>query len=339
MIATIKKRLDSVEINLSPREWVIHLVDEFRRYPSLDDFMRTTAKGTARDSLLFKPYHILLDQADARYPGHKTEDIRARNKMKKSLQQEYHILKLLVLEINEDIMRLNETGNLRISLIMSRMVTVVLQGIFSHTIRRAVACAREYKVSDKDKEINRLTMLKRLAVYEEKWSDSILLPKDVHQQIPSVLESCIADLVDLTANVLVHHAAVQAVQERYFDSHPILFRDIENGLTNVIKSVEDGIVITNIYLESRGEPFKTEWELDEEEKEEIVSVNPGKLIEKPTIDIEIIRSRAVKIGRKIKADAWIKTAKDRALMDIIDDHSEREAFIWNNFKENVVAKT
>lgn len=221
MTSTKQKRLDAVEINLTPKEWAISLVDEFRKYPTMNTFMHTIAKGTAKDSPVFKPYYALLDQADKRYPGNKLEDIRARNKLKRAFQKEYHTLKLLILEINEDITKRGETAGLKAALILTRLGTLVLQDAFGQTVRKAAEWVQKYKVTDTDEEENRQIMLKELVAYRGKWSDSVPLPGGGRIHFPSAIVDWIADVVALIADVFEHRAAVQAVQDRYFDGHSI----------------------------------------------------------------------------------------------------------------------
>jgi hypothetical protein len=40
------KRLDKIELRLTPKQWAIRLADEMRRYPSQGEFMKAIAKGT-----------------------------------------------------------------------------------------------------------------------------------------------------------------------------------------------------------------------------------------------------------------------------------------------------
>lgn len=113
---------------------------------------------------------------------------------------------------------------------------------------------------------------------------------------------------------------------------------MEAGLNETIKTLEDGIATFSAYLKTRGELFKTDWELDEEENEGIASAIPGEQEGRPIIDIDTIRSRAAKIGGKYKAEAWIKTAREKAMMDILDEPGEREVFIWTCFRESAGVK-
>jgi hypothetical protein len=49
-------RLDKIEVQLTPKEWAIKLVDEIRRYPSKPEFLLAIAKGTFRESPYVKRF-------------------------------------------------------------------------------------------------------------------------------------------------------------------------------------------------------------------------------------------------------------------------------------------
>ena len=40
------KRLDKIELHLTPKQWAIRLADEMRRYDSQQDFLKAVGKGT-----------------------------------------------------------------------------------------------------------------------------------------------------------------------------------------------------------------------------------------------------------------------------------------------------
>ena len=134
----------------------------------------------------------------------------------------------------------------------------------------------------------------------------------------------VQDELDLL--LVVRRAAVQAVQDQHFDGHPILFRDVEAGLAETIKTLEDGIATFNAYLKTRAELFKGEWEVDEEENDGIASAIPGEREGRLTIDIDAIRAGVKKLQAGLIADEWIKTAKDKAKADILEETDEHGAF-------------
>ena len=107
-------------------------------------------------------------------------------------------------------------------------------------------------------------------------------------------------------------AAVQIIQDKYFDGHAILAHDVEGQLEETLKMIEDGAVTFNEYLKTRETLFKVEW--DEEDQEDgIASAIPGEREGQLFINLEAIKQRAK--GRQVKALAeyWIKESKETTL--------------------------
>jgi len=65
-------------------------------------------------------------------------------------------------------------------------------------------------------------------------------------------------VVVLAADVFAHRAAVRAVQDKHFDGHPILFRDVQGGLADTVKKLEDGVAVFNEYLKTMTAAFADE---------------------------------------------------------------------------------
>ena len=55
---------------------------------------------------------------------------------------------------------------------------------------------------------------------------------------PSLIELLADDLTMLLTDISVHENALLDVQDLYFDSNPILFRDVEKELVDTIKAHE-----------------------------------------------------------------------------------------------------
>ena len=165
-------------------------------------------------------------------------------------------------------------------------------------------------------------MLRELGAYTdvsfaEKAADSLPLGTGIRLRFPSPIEEWVHDIVDLIVNVYSRMAAVQIIQDKYFDGHAILALDVEGRLDETLKMIEDGAVTFNEYLKTRETLFKTEW--DEEDQEDgIASAIPGEREGQLTLDLEAIKQSAK--GRPVKALAnhWIKEAKEKTLrMDAI----------------------
>ena len=92
------KRLDKIELQLTPKQWAIRLADEGRRYPSLEAFMKGIAKGTYRQSPFAAPFYWLPEQANERWP----KDARREFELSNKLRMEFQALKTLINSINDE---------------------------------------------------------------------------------------------------------------------------------------------------------------------------------------------------------------------------------------------
>ncbi len=111
-----EKRLNKVEIDLTPKEWVIRMIEEVRKYPSGDDYYRTQSSLSWKQTIVGKAWDALDELAEARFPGTKPDDIRARNQFYKKLEAEFYTLKSLIFRANEIITSKAETAGLKAAL-------------------------------------------------------------------------------------------------------------------------------------------------------------------------------------------------------------------------------
>jgi hypothetical protein len=333
-----KKRLDAVEVELTPKEWAIRLADQMRGYPSQEDFALAISKGTYEASPLVRPFYALQAQAEDRHP----KDIQARNKLDRALRMEYHGLKGLIISVNEAVKAKGEVAGLKAALKVARLEAIVLQDAFGRTARKGAEWVQEYKTADAAEEESRQGMLAELAAYTdvdygEKWADSVPLPGGLHFRFPSVIEDWVTEVVALAGGVFAHRAAVQVVQQRHFDGHPILFLDVEAALDETIKTLEDGIATFNAYLKTRAALFIGEWEADEEENDGIASAIPGEREGRLVIDIDAVRGRGGKLQAKVIAAEWLKNAKFKAKLHLLEESNkaDADAFLWSRLREEV----
>jgi hypothetical protein len=334
------KRLNAVEIALTPKEWSIWLADQIRSHPSREYFFLDISKGPKDESPQIKPYLALDEQAYERHPGKKPEDQRAYINLNRALRQEYHALKGLILSVNEEIRTKTNVAGLKAASKLATLETIVLQDAFGRTARKAAEWVEEYKPADKDEEENRQIMLKELAAYSdvdfgEKWADSMPLMPGVRVRFPSIIEAWIADVVALAVTVFAHRAAVQLIQDQHFDGHPFLYKDVEAGMDETVKTLEAGIETFNAYLKTRAEIFKAQWDADEEENDGIATAIPGEREGRLNIDIDAIRAGAKKIQAGDIAANWVKWAKDKARFSILDEYDQNAAssYLWDIAKE------
>src|SRR5713101_9238090 len=111
--STKQRRLDDMELQLTPKEWAIRLAAEMRKHPRQEGFWKAITKGTYRDSLIVKPFFKLAEQAEARHPGNSPEDIGARNQLNRNLRREFAALRGLVWGVNDAIAYKAESLRLR----------------------------------------------------------------------------------------------------------------------------------------------------------------------------------------------------------------------------------
>lgn len=327
---TTKKRLTEIEAHLTPKEWAIIMADELRKYPSYDEAIKAALKLPPNEAVILdKPYKAFTEQAEKSHPGKKPEDIAAYNQLHRKLWIEYTTLRNILCQTNITIMERLEVYGLKAALKMSTLQTLILQDAFGRTAKKAALWVEEYKTAGKDEEENRQIMLKELAAYTdvsfaERAADSLPLGPGLRMRFPSPIEEWVHDIVELIVNVYSRMAAVQIIQDKYFDGHAILGRDVEAQLEETLKMIEDGAVTFNEYLKTREALFKTEW--DEEDQEDgFASAIPGEREGKLTIDLEAIKQGAK--GRQVKAlaDLWLKQAKEEAVDHMLQT-TDREQY-------------
>jgi len=327
-----------MELQLTPKESAIRLAAEMRKHPRQEGFWKAITKGTYRDSLIVKPFFKLAEQAEARHPGNSPEDIRARNQLNRKLRTEFHSLKGLIFKVNETIMSKAETNGLKAALKLSWLHTLILLDAFGRTASKVAAWVEEYKAADADEE-ERQVMLKELDAYRyvsfvETPSNSLPPGTGLRLRFPSLIECWVNDSTMLIMDVFAHRAAIQAVQDKYFDGCPILFRDVETGLDETIRAVEEAVATFNEYLKTRADLFSRE--RNQEEREDgIASAIPGEHEGHLAIDIEGIQGRAKDYVVDDIVDDWVRNAKDKAVADILQETREHEAYVWRTLRERV----
>ena len=137
-MATKEKRLDTMELQLTPKEWAISVAEEMRSQPSEADFVRVVAEKPYRKWPWVKPFFKLCEQAEARYPGSRPENICARNQLAARLRTEFHALKKLICKGNETIRSKAESIGLQTRLKLSTLQTLILQDAIGRTAKKTV---------------------------------------------------------------------------------------------------------------------------------------------------------------------------------------------------------
>ncbi|MGA2242696.1 MAG: hypothetical protein ABSH11_11785 [Verrucomicrobiota bacterium] len=213
---TAHKRLDELEMFLTPKEWAIRLVDEARKYPSAFDHLKALAKLPINELPMQRPYYAFEEQAGELHPGQKLEDIRARHRMTDALWNEFYTLKLLICRVNQAMERKAESIGLQAALQLSALHALILEDVLAHTATHDAALTEAG---------NDETSLKE-------WSHEFtVLLKDLY----------------------AHRAAVELIQGEHFDGHPILFLNWEAELTAAGRTIESAVTTANKYLKCRTE--------------------------------------------------------------------------------------
>jgi hypothetical protein len=337
-VSSERKRLDAVEVALTPKEWAIRLADQKRLHPSAADFMRALSKTNFQDLPNIRPYLALIEQAEGRNPGKKPEDSRARFKLTQALRLEFHGLKLLIGMVNDDIEKKGEIFGIKAALKLAKLETIVLQDAFGRTTRMATHLIQAHKNADTEKEEDRQHVIDELNSYfsgdhGEKWTESLPPPDGIRIRFPSVIEDWAAEVIALASHVFAHRAAVQLIQTQHFDGHPILFRNVEATLDNAVKTLEHGIATFNDYLKIRAELSKEEWETDGNASTMPVG-QEGYL----AIAIDAICAEAQKKETERIAAEWIGVIRERATVEI-QEETDADALVhaWNRLRGEIAA--
>jgi hypothetical protein len=310
--STTNKRLNNIEVYLTPKEWAIRLADEIRRYPSMDDAMRAEFKGHYEESLCQKPYRLLGEQAEEREPGRTVQNAEARRRLRRKLQSDFHLLKTIILNINLGILQGAEGLRLKVALRLSQLHSLVLQDAFASTAQKSLSWVSKGKGSLPDKDERRV-MLADLTGYA---AASF-----------AVIEDWTDDIVSLLAEVFTCRSAVQIIEGKYFDGHAILYRDIEDGLDEALKTIEGGIAAFNEYVKTREVFFKTK---------RARSAGAAERQRCTTIDLDGIRDEVKKMSVVEYVDQCVKHSKEMTEVSNLEasgDHDGYVAFEWHRLRK------
>ena len=340
-----KKRLDDIEAKLTPKEWAIRLAAAGRTHPTEMESWAAMAKNAAtlRETPFFKPFWALIDQAEERFPyTGKTPDKNRDDRMAlgRKLTTQFHMLKILIAKVNDIIRDQAEKDGLKALLNFSILAAILFQDSVGRTARKAAEWIEEYKTADAAEEASRKGMLKELssitkADMGETFADSMPLGPDIRLRFKSQMEDWIDTQKTLIKQVFAYRYAVKIIQDKYFDGHPILYRDVEAQLDNTIKNVEEGVNYLHEDLKLRSQLFKMEWDENEEE-DGIAGAIPGEREGRLSIDIEAIKAgKDCRARASSQAECWVKESENKAKRDamILDPTKweDREAHMWAHF--------
>jgi hypothetical protein len=128
---------------------------------------------------------------------------------------------------------------------------------------------------------------------------------------PSLIEGWIEGVNPLIMDIFSQRSAVEMIQDKYFDGHPILCRDVEDDLEEVIRRVEQGVAAFNVYLNARAELSKAEcnsadgeYRISSEMQSEHSDLGP--------IDLDAIRRKLNPGLALARAQGWVEEARKEA---------------------------
>jgi len=295
------KRLDKIELQLTPKQWAIRLADEMRRCVSQDDFLKAIGKGTYRQSPFTKPFYTLAQQAQEHWPESSPENIRRREKLDRELRAEFQARKTLIINVNTTIKVKAETNRLKAALQLSKLHGLNLQDAIAH------------------------------AGVAETLSTSPGSP--TRRRLISLLEDWADDSANLLMETIPYKIAVQTIQKDFFESHPILYKDNEIALEIAIRTVRDSIAAFNEYLKVRSELSNRE-SAHRQPKADVANVMPFDRESSLPVDIEAVEKRAEMLVNFI-VQQWVKNAKFRGNADILHETGQHEDFVWEHFRKDV----
>jgi hypothetical protein len=321
-------RLDKIEVQLTPKEWAIKLVDEIRRYPSKPEFLRAVAKRSYRESPYVKPFFALTAQAEDRHPGKTSEDIRAAQQLSNDLRREYQALKSLINMANDELRTRTEQSRQKGSALASQLNQLIRQDVFAQTSETAAAWIVRRKTTGAE-EKERQSILEELAnVARAAGSRSLLF---------SLANDWADDAAVLLMEMFSLEAAVRELQKNYFDGHAILSPSVEHALETTIQLVSAVVGTFNRYVSATANGFSRDSRRRTPSPDE---VRPNDAEESYFwkclgIDVEAIRTWASELAPQAFVSAWENEARHNAIVDILRETSEHESVVWHHFCQKV----
>jgi hypothetical protein len=240
-------RLDKIEVQLTPKEWAIRLVDEMRRYPGDREFLRAVAKGTYRESPFVKPFFALTAQAQDRYPGKRPEDLRAAQQLSDDNRREYQALKSLINKANRELSTRTRRGKREGNVLAHRLHQLILLDVFVQN-NEAAAAWIERRKTDGAEEEERQSILEELSnVARAAGSGTLLF---------SLANNWADDAAVLLLEMFSLEVSIQELQKNYLDDHAMLSPEFEHRLETMISLLSELIVTFNEYVNAKADRFR-----------------------------------------------------------------------------------
>ncbi len=218
-IASQQRSVEELETYLSPKEWIIRLLQKVRSYPNEDDFFKAIAKEDYLECLMTKPFVKLDQQALSVYPGKHPLNIKQRNDLSRELRTEFQKLRIFIYRFNRIIEENAKSILMAAGLQDSRLANLLQRDYFNEVASGAASWIKRTAANHREAE----SILKELRFFA-------YLPDPASQ-----IEPLSNNVAMLMKNALAHEAALKLAQDQYFDGHSILFRNIEDLLTQAVE--------------------------------------------------------------------------------------------------------
>ena len=206
---------------------------------------------------------------------------------------EFQSLKSLITNINNEMVMRAERNRLRGALQLSKYHNLTLQGAFA------------------------------LIGFPEMLLESSASLARLHHS--SLLDDWANESTMLFKETIAYRAAVQTIQENYFESHVILYKDIETAIELIIQMLREVIADFNKYRKENADWTKLASDR-EQQKAGTANAMPFEPENGLPIDIEAITKRDEMLVQSI-VERWVMNAKVRGIADIWRETGKHEVFV------------
>jgi len=333
MLASPKQtRSDSIEVRLTPKEWAMRLADEMRRQGSKGHHPEALETETSPLSLNLSSSRRLAEHADDRRAGNQPENIQARNELSPKLRVEYLVMKALILKVNEAVKEKTVSLRLKMALELCTLYKLILDDGLGQPTNDAATLTPEQNKDDADPDGENEFILDEAAIYGD--DVSVELPgnglppwRRSGFESNSLIKNWVVESTLLIKTVFAHKAAAQAIQEKYFEGHSILFEDVEVELDKTTRAMEDLSGIFDEYLVIKGRKLQSALNKEIKEIRE-APVPVGERLDPLAMDVQAIRASVGLHLVNPLVNEWVESAKNQAAAEFPNEPEEPRAEDW-----------
>lgn len=283
------KRLEKIEVQLTPSEWAIQLADAIRMYPSMNAFCAAEVKAGA--SVVRKAQRMLLQKAETEHPGLKAEGER-RCEVKRVLT-DFNTLTNLLLEANKAIGMRIEIGALEVALQTQSLETLICRDLLWSARQTTFTGSESVTNAENDNREDSHVLLGKV-------SDEICRPLDRSSR----MEDWCREFRRIDLQLNCHKAAAALVGDTYFGGHPILSNDNEAEL--------DGVIV---HLGEIMDCYRQDFEGQRESEERLKSC-----MESHALPVDAVQRLA---------NHWFRCAREDAVLTVLNwmgETAERDVY-------------